>query len=155
MSPPQVSQVSYNSLEQWPATRLPNISRLPENTGPTTQRFTAMLQQLFLSFSEEPGEVLPGRLVGPRYSFRETPLGIPGVGCQHAPVPLNCGASSPHQVVSELLWVKSEKQGPPAAPAWAWCSGEDYKGLCRANKSGHSARTLDKSAGTCPRAIYI
>lgn len=107
-----------------------------------------MLQQPFLAFSEEPGEVLPGCLVGPRYSFRETPHGIPEVGCQHAPVPLNCEASSPHQVVSELLRVKSEKQGPPAAPAWAWCSGEDYKDLYRANKSGHSERTLGKSTGT-------
>lgn len=36
-------------------------------------------------------------------------------------------ASSPHQLLSELLWVKSEKRGPPAAPAWAWRSGEGWK----------------------------
>lgn len=95
-----------------------------------------MTQRLFFFFAflAQPGEVLPGCSVSPGYSFRQTPRSIPEVGCQPAPVPLNCGASSPHQVLSEVLRVKPEKQGPPAAPPWAWCSGEGSENLHRANR---------------------
>lgn len=114
----------------------------------------ATIIQPFVAFSGEPGELLPGCLVTPRYSFRQTPHSIPEVGCQHAPVPLKCESSSPHQVVSELLRVKPEKRGPPAAPAWAWRSGEGWKILCRANKAGAKwAHTDLTRCNTCPKGF--
>lgn len=85
----------------------------------------------FFAFLAHPGEVLPAYLVSPGCSFRQTPHNIPGVGCQHQPVPLNCRDSSLHQVVSEVLGVKSEKQGPPAAQTWAWTPEKDKKPLKR------------------------
>lgn len=87
-----------------------------EHRGQTTQPF--------LAISGEPGELLPGWLLSPRYSFRQTLHCIPGVGCQSVQVPLNCEGRILHQVVSEAVRVKPEKSGPPAAQTWAWHSGK-------------------------------
>lgn len=153
---PSSGRLFYNSFEQWTATGLStyNVSWFPSFTWEEReQRAWAAMIQRFVAFSGEPGELLPGCLVTPRYSFRQTPRSIPEVGCQHAPVPLKCGSSSPHQVVSELLRVKPEKRGPPAAPAWAWRSGEGWKILRRANRGRVGAHWFN-SLQYLPQRVY-
>lgn len=75
------------------------------------------------SLSERPGELLPGGSVSPVYSALHSRGGMSTCAgfCS------TLKPASSQQVVSERFSVKSEKQGPPAAPAWAWHSEECYK----------------------------